>query len=147
GLPPRPPPLPPPVDRRSHRTRPQGQRYVHTFRLPAMVALRCAARPRLPAQRRRPARRAHRRGDRPGRVQARLRRPLAARDPAPGQAGGGERGWRGPAEPLDHAAGDASDGVVWDRFVRPKMISWASLAKVDALINTHPKVYILMGSG
>ena len=56
GVPPRTPPLPPTVDRRGDRARSQKRRRVDAFRLPDLVALRRAARARIPATRRRRAR-------------------------------------------------------------------------------------------
>ena len=102
--PPRAPPLPPAVDRRGDRARSQGRRRVDALRLPDVVALRRAAGARVPAPRRRRARRARGRGDRPGRVQARRRRPVAARDPVPRRDAGRDGRGRGPAEPVEHAA-------------------------------------------
>ena len=91
GVPPRAPPLPPAVDRRGDRARSQGRRRVDALRLPDLVALRRAAGARVPAQRRRRARRAGGRGDRAGRVEARRRRPVAARDPLPRRDAGRDR--------------------------------------------------------
>ena len=113
GVSPRAPPLPPAVDRRSDRARSQGRRRVDPLRLPDLVALRRAARARVPAPRRRHARRARGRGDRPGRVQARRRRPLAARDPVPRRDAGRDRRGRGPAEPVEHAARLTRVGLVF----------------------------------
>ena len=104
GVPPRAPPLPPAVDRRGDRARSQGRRRVDALRLPDVVALRRAAGARVPAPRRRRARRARGRGDRPGRVEARRRRPVAARDPVPRRDAGRDGRGRGPAEPVEHAA-------------------------------------------
>ena len=70
GVPPRAPPLPPAVDRRGDRARSQGRRRLDALRLPDVVALRRAARARVPAQRRRHARRTGGRGDRAGRVRS-----------------------------------------------------------------------------
>ena len=55
---------------------------LDALRLPDLVALRRAAGARVPAPSRRHAGRARGRGDRAGRVEARRRRPVAARDPA-----------------------------------------------------------------
>ncbi len=84
GVPPRAPPLPPAVDRRGDRARSQGRCGLDALRLPDLVALRRAAGARVPAPGRRHARRARGRGDRAGRVEARQRRPVAARDRYPG---------------------------------------------------------------
>jgi hypothetical protein len=67
---------------------------------------------RVPAPRRRRARRARSRGDRLGRVQARRRRPVAARDPAPRRDAGRDGRGRGPAEPVEHAARLTRVGLV-----------------------------------
>ncbi|CAA9350592.1 MAG: hypothetical protein AVDCRST_MAG93-7099, partial [uncultured Chloroflexia bacterium] len=99
------------------RARSQGRRRVDALRLPDLVALRRAAGARVPAPRRRRARRARGRGDRPGRVQARRRRPLAARDPAPRRDAGRDGRGRGPAEPVEHAARFASVELVFSRRV------------------------------
>jgi hypothetical protein len=58
GVPPRAPPLPPAVYRRGDRARSQGRRRVDPLHLPDLVALRRAAGARVPAPRRRQARRA-----------------------------------------------------------------------------------------
>ncbi len=113
GVPPRTPPLPPEIDRRSDRARSQGRRRVDPLRLPVVVALRRAAGARLPAPRRRRARRARGRGDRPGGVEAPRRWQVAARDPIPRQDAGRDGRGRGPAEPMDHPARLASVGLVF----------------------------------
>src|SRR5262249_50983484 len=83
GIPPRSPPVPPEVDRRGDRAGSKGRRRVVALRLPDMVALRRAAGARVPAPRRRGAGRGGGGGDRPGRVEARGRRSVAARSPLP----------------------------------------------------------------
>ena len=70
GVSSRAPPLPPPVDRRSNRARSQGRLRLEAFRVPDMVALRCAKGTRVPAQRGRCLRRTDGRGDRAGRIEA-----------------------------------------------------------------------------
>ena len=64
---------------------------------------------------RRSARRARSRGDRLGRVQARRRRPVAARDLAPRRDAGRDGRGRGPAEPVEHAARLASVELVFSK--------------------------------
>ena len=113
GVPPRAPPLPPEVDRRGDRARSQGQRRVDALRLPDVVALRRAAGARVSAPRRRRARRARSRGDRPGGVEARRRRQVAARDPVPRQDAGRDGRGRGPAEPVEHPPRLTSVGLVF----------------------------------
>jgi len=103
GVPARAPPLPPQVHRRGDRARSQGWRVVVALRVPDLVALRRAARARAPASRRRLARPARGRGDRPGGGEARRARPVAARDSVCGPDAGRDGRRRGPAEPLEHA--------------------------------------------
>ncbi len=101
------------IDRRGDRARSQEQRRVDALRLPDVVALRRAAGARVPAPRRRCARRPRSRGDRPGRVEARRRWQVAARDPLPGQDAGRDRRGRGPTEPVEHPARLTSVGLVF----------------------------------
>src|SRR5262249_28403354 len=119
GVPPRAPFVPPALDRRADRARSQGRRRVGALRLPDVVALRRAAGARLPAPRRRRARRARRRGDRPGRVEARRRRPVAARDPIPRQDACRDGRGRGPAEPLEHPPRPPRAGLVFGAGLIP----------------------------
>ena len=93
--------------------RSQGRRRVDALRLPDVVALRRAAGARVPAQRRRHARRARGRGDRAGRVEARRRRAVAARDPVPRRDAGRDGRGRGPAEPVEHPPRLTSVGLVF----------------------------------
>src|SRR5690606_11147083 len=106
GVPARAAHVPSPVHRRGRG------RGVHALLLPAAVALRRAAGPRLPQARRRGPRPAPGGGGRAGQVEARARRALAAREHAPGPgalpAGRGRR----PAEPLEHAAGPEGPRLV-----------------------------------
>ena len=99
------------------RARSQVRRLVDPLRLPDVVALRRAAGARVPAPRRRRARRARGRGDRPGRVEARRRRPVAARDPVPRRDAGRDGRGRGPAEPVEHAARLTSVELVFSRRI------------------------------
>src|SRR5262249_48665590 len=78
GLPPRARPAPPAVDRAGDLSG------LAALLVPDLLALRRPARPRLPARRRRGARRAHRGRGPARRGQARPRRALAARAPPPG---------------------------------------------------------------
>ena len=112
GVPPRAPPLPPAVDRRGDRARSQGRHRLDALRLPDLVALRRAAGTRVPAPSRRDAGRARGRGDRAGRVEARRRRPVAAREPVPRHDAGRDGRGRGPAEPVEHAARLTGVGLV-----------------------------------
>ena len=113
GVPPRAPPLPPEVDRRGDRARSQGRRRLDPLRLPDLVALRRAAGLEYLRRAGVAARRARGRGDRPGRVEARRRRPVAARDPVPRRDAGRDGRGRGPAEPVEHAPRLASVGLVF----------------------------------
>ncbi len=61
---------------------------------------------------------ARRRGDRPGRVQAGRRRPVAARDPAPRRDAGRDGRRRGPPEPVEHAARLARIALVFIRRLK-----------------------------
>ena len=117
GVPPRAPPLPPAVDRRGRSRLSQVRRRVDPLRLPDLVALRRAAGARVPAPRRRRARRARGRGDRAGRVEARRRRPVAARDPVPRRDAGRDGRGRGPAEPVEHAARLTGVELVFSRRI------------------------------
>ena len=100
----------------------KGDARVDALRLPDVVALRRAAGARVPAPRRRRARRARSRGDRPGGVEARRRRQVAARDPVPRQDAGRDGRGRGPAEPVEHPPRLASVGLVFSTRLTPAMV-------------------------
>jgi hypothetical protein len=76
--------------------------------------------------RRRRARRARSRGDRPGRVEARRRRPVAVRDPVPRQDAGRDGRGRGPAEPVEHPPRLTSVGLVFSTRLTqmPVLATW-----------------------
>jgi hypothetical protein len=104
------------LERRLLRRRSTGEvierRGVDQIRLPNLVALRCAARARVPAPRRRLARRAPGRGDRLGRVEARRRGPVAPGDPVPRQDAGRDGRGPGSAEPVEYPARLTGLGLV-----------------------------------
>ena len=113
GVSSRTPALPSAVDRRCDRARSQGRHRLDAIFLPDLVALRRAAGTRVPEPSRRGAGRARGRGNRNGRVEARRRRPVAARSPAPGHDGGRVGRGREPGEPVEHAACLTGAGLVF----------------------------------
>ena len=75
---------------------------VDALRLPDLVALRRASGARVPAQRRRHARRTDGRGYRAGLLQARRQRAVAARYPVSRRDADRDGRGRGPTEPVEH---------------------------------------------
>ena len=99
------------------RARSQGRRAWTRFAFPTWWHYDVLRGTRVPAPRRRRARRARGRGDRPGRVEARRRRPVAARDPVPRRDAGRDGRGRGPAEPVEHTARLTGVGLVFSRRI------------------------------